>query len=213
MPYVSRAIRAQRMFELSPLVTEAKAPASSIPACARWSRSKPKPTTVFPAKFGPRRRNARSFLSTTATECPAYSSAPASSLPTRPHPMTTTCNTGLQSQAVMADATASRVGEVKPGSGFATLPMACWQWDNGGRGRDDCARQLQTRARGPPLGDLGAGTPADNQDDRARGLLVRRHFFDRVCDAGDPPRRRGPRGQAPPPGPSTPTGLRPPRPP
>ena len=35
------------------------------------------------------------------------------------------------------------------------------------------------------------GAPADPEDDRARGLLVRRHLVDRVRDRGDPLRRRG----------------------
>ena len=78
--------------------------------------------------------------------------------------------------------------------------MACWRPDNDGRRRDDCARQLQTCARGPPAGDLRAGTPTDHQDDRARGLLVRRHLVDRVRDAGDPARRRGRRRRASPSG-------------
>ena len=46
--------------------------------------------------------------------------------------------------------------------------MACWRRDNDGRRRDDCARQLQTRARRPPVGDLRARTPTHHQDDRAR---------------------------------------------
>src|SRR3954468_8407936 len=86
------------MFELSPLVTEAKAPASSMCASARSSRSKPNPTTCVPLKSGGSRRNARAFLSTIATECPPCSNAPASSLPTRPHPMTTTCNPASRSR-------------------------------------------------------------------------------------------------------------------
>ena len=59
-----------RMLELSPLVTAASAPRSSMPASARWSRSKPKPTTVWPAKPAGRRRKASAFLSTTATVWP-----------------------------------------------------------------------------------------------------------------------------------------------
>jgi hypothetical protein len=62
--YVSRAIRAVRMFELSPLVTAASAPASRIPACSRWSRSNPNPRTARPVNFSGRRRKAFLFLST-----------------------------------------------------------------------------------------------------------------------------------------------------
>src|SRR5262245_12104045 len=89
--YDSRAMRAHKMLELSPFVTDASAPAFSMPAAARWSRSKPNPCTVVPLNPAGRRRNARPFLSMTATVWPASSSALESSLPTRPHPMTTTC--------------------------------------------------------------------------------------------------------------------------
>src|SRR4051795_4175310 len=88
---VSRATRAAMMLELSPLVTAATAPASRTPASSRVSRSKPKPTMRYPPKPLGNRRNASFFLSTMATVCPRRSSVPASSLPTRPHPTTTTC--------------------------------------------------------------------------------------------------------------------------
>src|ERR1700730_5035883 len=84
-------MRAHRMLDLSPRVTEAKAPASSMFASARSSRSNPKPMTCVPLKPGVSRRKALAFLSTMATEWPPSSSAAASSLPTRPQPMTTTC--------------------------------------------------------------------------------------------------------------------------
>ena len=57
-PNVSRATRAAMMFELSPLLTAAKASASSTPAAIRVLRSKPSPVTVRPWKWSPRRRNA-----------------------------------------------------------------------------------------------------------------------------------------------------------
>ena len=43
MPNISRATRAAMMLELSPLLTAAKAPASSMPASRRVSWSKPDP--------------------------------------------------------------------------------------------------------------------------------------------------------------------------
>src|SRR5439155_3172520 len=89
--YVSRAMRAVRMLELSPLVTAARAPASRIPACSRCSRSKPNPSTARPVKRSGRRRKALRFLSMTATVWFWASSSAASSEPTRPHPTTTTC--------------------------------------------------------------------------------------------------------------------------
>ena len=49
---VSRATRAAMMLELSPLVTAASAPAWSICASSRVSRSKPKPTMVLPPNEG-----------------------------------------------------------------------------------------------------------------------------------------------------------------
>src|SRR5437588_523405 len=79
------------MFELSPPVTAATAPASRIPASSRWSRSKPKPTTFRPVHSGGRRRRERGSLSMTATLWPSRSSVMASSDPTRPQPTTTTC--------------------------------------------------------------------------------------------------------------------------
>ena len=45
---VSRAMRAVRMLELSPLVTAATAWVWSMPAAISVSRSKPNPTTVWP---------------------------------------------------------------------------------------------------------------------------------------------------------------------
>ncbi len=53
-------------------------------------RSRSRRSCVPPKSEG-RRRNARPFLSITDTVWSASSSAPASSLPTRPHPITTTC--------------------------------------------------------------------------------------------------------------------------
>ena len=91
IPKDSRAMRATRMLELSPLVTAASAPARSMPASSRLSRSNPKPTTRCPAYPAGSRRNAFAFLSITATVWPDFSSVPASSLPTRPQPTTTTC--------------------------------------------------------------------------------------------------------------------------
>ena len=80
------------MLELSPLVTAANAPASldagldevvAVEAEADDRRAR----EVGRAGAGTR----RAFLSTTATVWPACSRLPASSLPTRPQPTTTTC--------------------------------------------------------------------------------------------------------------------------
>src|SRR3954454_1820148 len=90
-PKVSRATRALMMFELSPLLTAANAPAESMPASSSVCRSKPSPVTWRPAKSAPSRRNASGSWSITATLWPASSSRRAISEPTRPQPMTTTC--------------------------------------------------------------------------------------------------------------------------
>ena len=79
------------MFELSPSDTAANANASSIPACVRVSRSKPRPVTLLPPNSGSSRRNASGFWSMTDTECPLSSRLFASVAPTRPHPMITKC--------------------------------------------------------------------------------------------------------------------------
>ena len=93
-PKVSRATRAVRMLELSPLVTAAIAAASRMPACSSRSRSKPTPTTCWPPKPSCRRRNAFGSLSTTATEWPLSSMIRARPEPTRPQPTMTTCMRG-----------------------------------------------------------------------------------------------------------------------
>ena len=69
-PNTSRAVRATMMLELSPLVTAASAPASSMPASRRRSRSKPTPWMVRPPKPSGSRRNALACLSMTATVWP-----------------------------------------------------------------------------------------------------------------------------------------------
>src|SRR5918998_2132235 len=92
-PKWSRAMRAQRMLELSPLVTAARAPASSTPAARRSSRSWPSPATTLPENPSGRRRNWAGFLSMMATEWPIGSRAAARPEPTRPQPTTMTCTT------------------------------------------------------------------------------------------------------------------------
>src|SRR5918999_494577 len=79
------------MFELSPLVTEANAAASLIPASSSTWRSKAKPTTRRPLKLVASLSKALAFLSIMATECPELSRFLASSEPTRPDPAMMTC--------------------------------------------------------------------------------------------------------------------------
>ena len=67
IPKVSRATRAMRMLELSPLVTAATAPACSMPASRSRSRSKPMPAMVLPVKPAPSRAKASWRRSMTAT--------------------------------------------------------------------------------------------------------------------------------------------------
>src|SRR5690349_16838051 len=93
MLYISRATRAEMMFELSPLETAANASASLIPASSSTPRSKPMPVTVMPLKSGPSRRNASALMSMTDVSCPRSSRLRARVDPTRPHPMSTMCTT------------------------------------------------------------------------------------------------------------------------
>src|SRR5581483_795506 len=161
IPKFSRAIRAVRMFELSPFVTAASAPARSTPASSRWSRSKPNPTTLVPPNPGGRRRKALAFLSRTATLWPSFSSVPASSLPTRPQPTTTTCTGGIVTQRAFA----SLSGKWQDG--------ACVPGPEAPSGR---AAPLERRA----------GAPAADEEDRPRRLLLRRHLLHRLRHRGDP---------------------------
>src|SRR5829696_1765799 len=91
MPKFSRATRATRMFELSPLVTAASAPAPSMPASMRRSRSKPMPCTVRPENAAPRRTNDSARRSMMATVWPSPVRTRARDEPTRPQPTMTTC--------------------------------------------------------------------------------------------------------------------------
>src|SRR5947199_7018380 len=169
-------MRAVRMLELSPLVTAARAPARSMPASSRWSRSKPKPTTVRPPKPWGRRRKALLFLSTTSTLWPSFSRVPASSLPTRPQPTTTTCTARMLTQG----------RQVKPPSVATTGPSGRWHADARVSGPETPARReaaLQRRS----------GAPAADQDDRPGRLLLRRHLLHGLRHRGDPagPRAAG----------------------
>src|SRR4051794_33582234 len=157
-PKVSRATRAIMMFELSPLVTAATAPASRIPASWSRSRSKPMPLTVLPAKAGPRRLNASARRSITATVCPAFKTFCASEEPTRPHPTTTTCTSAHPK---------------RPVDDYRT-PL-------------DVPVTEAVLDRRPARLERGAA-PAAHQDDRPRDLLVRCHLLDRVRDGRDPAR-------------------------
>src|SRR6476619_995698 len=90
-PNVSRATRAIKMLELSPLVTAATAQFGVMPASVNTSRSNPTPTIVVPLKSSPRRRNDSSRRSITITSCSEPARFKATSDPTRPHPTTMTC--------------------------------------------------------------------------------------------------------------------------
>src|SRR5580692_10988236 len=83
-------MRTVRMLVLSPLVTAARASASSAPAFSRSSRSNPDPTMHGPSHSFSRRK-ALADLSRMATEWPSALSEMARPDPTRPHPTTMTC--------------------------------------------------------------------------------------------------------------------------
>ena len=79
------------MFELSPLVTRrARRPRRCRPRRGGRGRSRSR-RPCCPLKRSGSRRNARRVLVDDRHGVPGSSSAPASSLPTRPHPTTTTC--------------------------------------------------------------------------------------------------------------------------
>src|SRR5258708_990326 len=77
------------MFRLSPLVSEAKPSADSIPAWRSTSSSIPLPSTISPVKSLPSRSKARRLLSMTVTWWPALERARAAMAPTRPQPTMT----------------------------------------------------------------------------------------------------------------------------
>src|ERR1700736_4576410 len=83
------AIWAAMMFRLSPLVSEAKPSADSMPAWRSTSSSIPLPSTISPAKSLPSRSNAFRLLSMTVTWWPALERARAAMAPTRPQPTMT----------------------------------------------------------------------------------------------------------------------------
>src|SRR3954449_13152960 len=181
-PKVSRATRALMMFELSPLLTAAKAPAESMPASSSVCRSKPSPVTCRPAKSGPSRRNASGSWSITATLWPTSSSRRAMAEPTRPQPITTTCTCYSRGDPVRA--------------GCPLLPGAKLHPDSGRQrpGRPELTRPGEARRRGgapaaarpyhravPSLSDLGQlpkrlvlGRPV--RSDRAGESLLPKHL-------------------------------------
>src|ERR1700730_5256256 len=81
---------AAMMLRLSPLVTDAKQSAFSMPARRRTDSSIPVPTTMFPPKPSPRLLKAETRLSMMVTSWPAASSSRARVEPTRPQPTMTT---------------------------------------------------------------------------------------------------------------------------
>src|SRR3984957_14653792 len=83
-------MRTVRMLVLSPLVTAARASASSAPALSRSSRSKPEPTMHGPSQSFSRRK-ALADLARMATEWPSALGDMARPAPPRPHPTTMTC--------------------------------------------------------------------------------------------------------------------------
>src|SRR5919107_5983939 len=153
-PKVSRATRALMMFELSPLLTAAKAPAESMPASSSVCRSKPRPVTYRTAKSGSSRGKASGSWSITATLCPTSSSRRAIADPTRPQPITTTCT--CNSRARRSGAPGSEPGacpaaKLHLGGGAAAVRSAATHPPGGGaRGP-----AVRTIAAVPTLSDLG----------------------------------------------------------
>src|SRR5438309_2441341 len=90
------------ILRLSPLVSEAKPSAVSMPAWRSTSSSIPLPSTISPLKSGPSRSKARRLISITVTWWPAFARATAAMAPTRPQPTMTSfmnCDPILRSAA------------------------------------------------------------------------------------------------------------------
>src|SRR5579864_4523494 len=115
------------MFELSPLVTAARAPARAAPARSRSSRSNPDPSICVPGQSAGRRRKARDRLSMMETVWLCSVSSTASPDPTRPQPTMTTCtapcNTAWPRRTTHGMWLPDDVSEVPvPRAGEAVLP-------------------------------------------------------------------------------------------
>ena len=149
------------MLELSPLETAANASALSMPASCRTSRSKPMPITLVPLKEGPRRRNESALLSMTETVWLRSSRLRARVLPTRPHPMITTCT----------QRNATPPGPVRSGTS-SRRRCAAPTWPSlAARG---CRRRLEADHSRPQAALLAARRDAAPQAHRAAGLRQRR---------------------------------------
>src|SRR4051812_28207628 len=155
-PNVSRATRALMMFELSPLLTAANAPAESMPASSSVCRSKPSPVTWRPAKSGPSRRKASGSWSITATLWPTSSRRRAMAEPTRPQPITTTCTCLSRSPARGPDHHASPAAKLHPARAAGGLPgrdLTAVAWHTAPRRRAGLRRPYHRAV--PSLSDLG----------------------------------------------------------
>ncbi len=147
-----------------------------------------------PAKDAGRRRIDVGFLSITATVCPPSSRAAASSLPTRPHPTTTTCThpPPTRTPAARAHATGRRLP--RPGRAPGAGPVrvtgpAWWHADSGpaieaGRAARVQVTQAAIRRQAPR--HRRAGASAHLEAHRSRGVLVGRDLLHRLRHGGDP---------------------------
>src|SRR4051794_20538912 len=193
-PNVSRATRAARMLELSPLLTAAKAYASRMPAAMRVSRSKPMPVTVWPSNEVPRRRNDEASESMMATSWPLRPRVRARVEPTRPHPMMTKCTDAtLHRDAAPDPAARARcpAGERKrtaygPGlplvaldSAVSQCPGSVIQWRRARyrfalQAPPSRSRDAQRQARGDPPPEAAGATDLRERRALVRGLRARR---------------------------------------
>ena len=167
---------------------------------SRWSRSKPKPTTVWPAKsLGQAPERARRSCRSTATVWPdlleragelaAHPAAADDDDVHRGLPRPANRAAGCYATSLTRSRCSNRGGSgrrapcgwhaVARTGRSATGLGGCSTWHSSS-GCSSVARWRRPR-----------GAPADPEDDRARGLLVRRDLVHRVRDRGDPLRHRG----------------------
>src|ERR1700758_105687 len=161
-PNVSRARRAEMMFELSPEDTAANAPASSMPALNNTSRSKPMPSTRSPGNSGESRWNADASRSMIATSCPIRDKPSASDAPTRPQPITTTRNLGPFQPEVARELFGQRYSDAAGGPSVGARVQAIDR------------RAAAASGTAVPQRQIGAHLAAEA--DRAAGLRIRRAF-------------------------------------
>ena len=202
-PKFSRAMRAVRMLELSPLVTAATAPACSMPASIEVVAIEAEADDLLPGEVvGQALAEGVGVLvddgDRVAVALEAHGELAA-------HPPTP--DDDDMHRVSLQRRRPEQAIEQLPGVAIGERRMTCdrrigvrhapdgtlsggrwFAW--GSEESGDCGVRQASPGRSAAGHDRD-GTPADPEDHRARGLLLRRHLVDRVRDRGDPLRRRG----------------------